>query len=88
MLVYFKEMFTPLKNKLFEAVNNMIKDDRDCSVAARYKIKHLLQIFEEIDMKSPELIKEGDNLYWVGNPTLVVLTEWFTDKFVNFVICF
>lgn len=86
MQVYFIEMFTPLKNKLFEAVNQMIKDDRDCTVVARYKIKNLLQIFEEIDMKKPELIKEGDNLYWVGNPTLTVLSEWFNDKFVGFVI--
>jgi hypothetical protein len=85
MNAYYVEMFTPLKNKLFEAVNNMIKDDRDCIVVARYKIKHLLQVFEEIDMKNPELIKEGDNLYWVGSPTLGILTEWFNERFVSFV---
>lgn len=85
MTVYFNEMFTPLKFKLFDAVNDMIRDDRDCIVVPRYKIKHLLQIVEEIDMKSPELIKEGDNLYWVGTPTLLVLSEWFNEKFVSFV---
>jgi hypothetical protein len=88
MMVYFKEMFTPLKIMLFDAVNTMIKDDRDCIVVPRYKIKHLLQIIEEIDMKNPELIKEGDNLYWIGTPSLGVLSEWFNERFFSFVYFF
>jgi hypothetical protein len=85
MKVYYKELFLPLQKKLYEAVNNMIKEDRDCSVVARYKIKHILRIFEEVDMKNPDLVKEGDSLYWVGQPVLVILSDWFTNYFLKFV---
>jgi hypothetical protein len=85
MKVYFKELFSPLQKKLYEAVNNMIKYDRDCVAIARYKIKHILRIFEEVDMKIPDLVKEGDNLYWVGQPVLGVLSDWFNNYFIKFV---
>jgi hypothetical protein len=85
MKVYYKELFSPLQKKLFEAVNNMIKDDRDCGMVARYKIKHILRIFEEVDMKQLDLVKEGDNLYWVGTPTLTILSDWFNNNFLKFV---
>jgi hypothetical protein len=85
MKVYQKELFAPLQKKLYQAVNNMIKEDRDCSMVERYKIKHVLRIFEEVDMKVPDLVKEGDNLYWVGQPTLGILTDWFNNHFLQFV---
>lgn len=85
MKQYLNELFAPLKEKLFEAVNNMIKDDRDSNVVARYKIKNLLRIFEEVDMKNPDLNKEQDNLYWTGEPTLGILNEWFNQRFIIFV---
>jgi hypothetical protein len=85
MRVYHKELFVPLQKKLYKAVNNMIKEDRDCSMVARYKIKHILRIFEEVDMKNPDLIKEGDNLYWVGGPVLGILSDWFNNHFLKFV---
>jgi hypothetical protein len=82
MQCYHRELFTPLKEKLFNCVNDMILEDRNCDVVQRYKIKHLLRIFEEVDMKNPDLNKEGENLFWTGEPTHVVLNEWFNQHFV------
>lgn len=84
MKIYFNKLFLPLKEKLFLAVNNLIQDDRDCNVVQRYKIKNLLRIFEEVDMKNPELNKEGENLFWTGETTNGVLNQWFSEKFLGF----
>jgi hypothetical protein len=83
MKTYFNKLFKPMKEQLFAAVNKMIEDDRDCNVVGRYKIKNLLRIFEEVDMKNPDLNKEGDNLFWSGEPQLLVLNEWFDKKFLG-----
>jgi hypothetical protein len=45
MRIYFNYLFTPLREKLFVAVNFLIQDDRDCNVVQRYKIKNILRIF-------------------------------------------
>lgn len=84
MKVYMNKLFLPLKDKLFTAVNNLIQDDRDCNVVERYKIKNLLRIFEEVDMKNPDLNKEGDNLFWTGEQTYGILNEWFNSRFLSF----
>jgi cullin-4 len=81
MKIYFNKLFKPLKDQLSDALNKMIEDDRDCNVVARYKIKNLLRIFEEVDMKNPDLNKVEDNLFWTGEPTNFVLNEWFEKKF-------
>ena len=84
MKIYFNKLFCPLKANLFTAVNFLIQDDRDCNVVQRYKIRNILGIFEEVDMKNPELIKEGENLFWIGEPTNGILNEWFNQKFLGF----
>lgn len=81
MKIFHDEMFLPLKDKLFESVNKFIELDRDCAVVQRYKVKNLLRIFEEVDMKKADLIKTMDDLYWKGEETLTILKEWF-DKFL------
>ena len=81
LTVYQTDLFNPLKEKLYVIATNMIRDDRLCKVVQRYKIKNLLKIFEEIDLKKAELIKEGDELVWKGEPTLIVINEYMTKQF-------
>jgi len=84
MKIYFNQLFIPLKEKLFQAINLLIQEDRDCNVVQRYKIKNMLRIFEEVDMKNPELNKEGENLFWTGESTNGILNEWFNQRFLAF----
>jgi hypothetical protein len=86
MKIYEKEMYLPLKEKLYDAVNEMIKDDRDGKVVPRYKIRNTLRIFEEVDINNPELNKQGENIWWSGQTTNNYLNEWFNPKFIKMVI--
>ena len=70
-------MFIPLKDKLYKIVNNLIKNDRNCNISFRYKIKTLLKIFEEIDYNNPNIVKEKDNLKWEGENKNQFIDEWF-----------
>jgi len=79
--IYREVMFVPLKEKLFKIVNNLIKNDRNCNISFRYKIKTLLKIFEEIDYHEPNIVKEKDKLKWEGQNKNVFIDEWFNSYF-------
>ena len=74
---YREIMFIPLKDKLYSIVNNLIKNDRNCNISFRYKIKALLKIIEEVDYNEPNIIKEKDNLKWEGTNKNHFIDEWF-----------
>ncbi len=75
-------LFQPLMDRLFTVVTNIIKEDRDGMVVQRYKIKNILRIFEDIDMKNPDLVKTKDDLYWTGTHVFGVINNWFKDHFL------
>lgn len=79
--IYREKFFIPLKNKLYDAVNKLIKEDRECNVIYRHKIKNVLKIIEEIDLKEPEIVKEGDKLLWTGSHEDAFIREWFNGSF-------
>ncbi|MCQ2819534.1 MAG: cullin [archaeon] len=64
--LFRKHMFLPLKEKLFDAVNKLIKEDRECNVIYRFKIKNMLKIIENVDLLKPEILREGDRFFWAG----------------------
>ncbi len=57
----------------------MIKDDRDCQIVDRTKIKRMLKIIEDVDIKTPELNRANDQYFWSGESTHLVMNEWFTS---------
>jgi hypothetical protein len=57
----------------------MIKDDRDCKIVDRSKIKKTLKIFDDLDIKNPELNIANDLYFWNGDTTNIVLKEWFNS---------
>ena len=81
--IYREILFLPLKNKLYDAVNKLIKEDRECNVIYRYKIKNLLKIIEEVDLKDPEILKENDKLIWTGTHEDQYIKEWFNGSFTK-----
>ena len=81
MRIYQEKMFIPVKEKLYTAVNKLIKEDRDCNVIYRYKIKTMLRIFEEVDYKNPEIAKDNDKLFWSGECSNEFIKEWYNKYF-------
>ncbi len=80
--VYYITMFEPLQEKLFKVSITMIRNDRQNKVIERSKIKDLIKIFEEIDLKKAELIKRGDELVWVGDQQLKIANEYVTKYLI------
>lgn len=75
---YHDTMFVPLKEKLFKVSINMIRDDRLNKVVEKFKIKNLIKIFEEMDLKDAELMKKNDELIWAGKPELKIADDYIT----------
>ena len=61
---YNELIFKNAKQKLFKAVNELIKKDRDCNMEDKYKIKTLMKIIEQVDYRKPEISKNGDHYEW------------------------
>lgn len=80
--LYKNIVFLPLKDKLFTSVNKLIKEDRDCNVVYRFKIKNTFQITEELDIANPQIIKENDKILWTGKSNQENLKNWFDDYFM------
>ena len=79
--IYKDRMFVPLKEKLYEQVNKMIKEDRNNYVLYRFEIKNILRIIEEVDMIKPDIIKENEKLSWTGEHKNGFITDWFDNYF-------
>jgi hypothetical protein len=76
--LYAKHMFTPLKEKLIMAFNKLINAHRDGVSVEPSKIKNMMEIFSQVDLKDPVLNKVGDTgFYWSGVSLDEVLKEWF-----------
>lgn len=83
MKIYQEKMFIPVKEKLYSAVNKLIKEDRDCNVIYRYKIKNVLRIIEDVDLKNPEIAKDNDRLFWTGDSVNEFIKEWYNKFFTK-----
>lgn len=79
--IFKNYLFIPLKEKLYDAINKLIREDRECNVVYRYKIKNILNIMEDIDIKNPEIIKEQNKILWKGDPDYSHIKEWFYGSF-------
>jgi len=72
-----------LKTDIFKAINNMIRQDRDCQIVDRTKIKKMLKILEDVDIKLPELNRANEEYFWSGDSTYVVMKEWFASLVIE-----
>lgn len=64
--LYIKIFFEPLKNEVFKEVNKLIKDDRNCNLEFRPKIKSIMRIINNLDLISPKIIKENHKIIWIA----------------------
>ena len=72
-----------MKTDIFKAINNMIRQDRDCQIVDRTKIKKMLKILEDVDIKLPELNRANEEYFWSGDSTYVVMKEWFASLVIE-----
>ena len=64
--LYRDNLFVPLQNEIHKEVNKLIKDDRNCNLESRPKIKTILKIINDLDLFSPKIIKENNKISWIA----------------------
>jgi cullin 3 len=85
---YKEHLFDKIQNNIYIEVNKLIKEDRNCNIESRPKIKTILKILYDIDLSSPKIIREKNKISWVqdiqGNENrneTAYQDKWFEDYF-------
>ena len=63
--LYKSFLFDPLEKDIFIEVNKLIKEDRNCNIESRPKIKTILKIIYDIDLVNPKIMKENNKISWI-----------------------
>ena len=66
MEIYTNKFFIPIQNKIYKEVNKLIKDDRNLNTESRPKIKAVLNIIDNLDLYSPQIMKENKKIVWMA----------------------
>ena len=64
--IYTNKFFIPIQNKIYKEVNKLIKDDRNLNTESRPKIKAVLNIIDNLDLYSPQIMKENKKIVWMA----------------------
>ena len=62
--LYIKHFFDPISQDVYTEVNKLIKEDRNCNLESRPKIKIILKILFDIDLNNPKIMKENNKISW------------------------
>ena len=63
--LYKEYFFDPLEDDIYREVNKLIKEDRNCNIESRPKIKTILKIIYVLDLSNPKIMKENNKISWV-----------------------
>ena len=63
--LYREFLFNRLEEDIYKEVNKLIKEDRNCNIESRPKIKTILKIMYDIDLSNPKIIKENNKISWI-----------------------
>ena len=92
--LYKEYLFNPLEEDIYREVNKLIKEDRNCNLESRPKIKIILKILYDIDLSNPKIMKENNKISWIQenaqdarNETLYQ-DKWFEEFFKSETIKF
>jgi uncharacterized protein YutE (UPF0331/DUF86 family) len=64
--LYRQYFFDPVQTDIYTEVNKLIKEDRNCNIESRPKIKTILKILFDIDLANPRIVKENNKISWVS----------------------
>ena len=62
--LYKTYFFNNLEADIYKEVNKLIKEDRNCNIESRPKIKIILKILFDIDLPNPKIVKENNKIFW------------------------
>ena len=82
--IYKEKLFEPLQNEIYKEVNKLIKEDRNCNLESRPKIKSVLKILYDIDLVNPKIVKENNRISWISdgideNKDTVYQDKWYDE---------
>ena len=66
MEIYKNKFFVPIEKEVYKEVNKLIKDDRKCNTESRPKIKAVMKIINNLDLISPKIVRENNNITWMA----------------------
>ena len=86
--LYRDFFFQHLQVDVYREVNKLIKEDRNCNLESRPKIKIVLRIINDLDIGIPKIIKENNKISWIpekqaeteGNE-YTFAKKWYKDSF-------
>ena len=104
LILYKQFFFNYLEEDIYIEVNKLIKQDRNCNLKSRNKIKILLKILYDIDLDYPKVIRENNKIFFIPekyiesknaeknkesmSDTLSCEEKWFEKYFKNETIKF
>ena len=87
--LYRTYFFDKIEDTIFKEVNKLIKEDRNCNIESRPKIKIILKILYDIDLTNPKIMKENNKLSWIPEKDTDTRNEtpyqdkWYEKYFKN-----
>ena len=86
MILYKEYFFNKLEKGIYREVNKLIKEDRNCYIESRPKIKTILKILYDLDLSNPKIMNENNKISWVqegqaSNNETKYQDKWYEDYF-------
>ena len=88
--LYRDFFFQHLQVDVHREVNKLIKEDRNCNLESRPKIKIVLRIINDLDIGIPKIIKENNKISWIPEKQAEIegneytfAKKWYKDSFVK-----
>ena len=63
--LYRDNFFVHIQDDIYREVNKLIKEDRNCNLEYRPKIKIILKIINDLDLPNPMIVKENNKIMWI-----------------------
>ena len=85
--LYKDYFFVLLQDEVHKEVNKLIKEDRNCNIESKPKIKIVLKIINDLDLSSPKIIKEKNKISWIPEAKSEekndhsFANKWYKDSF-------
>ena len=85
--LYKDNFFILLQDEIHKEVNKLIKEDRNCNVESRPKIKIILKIINDLDLNYPKIMKEKNKITWIPEKENDDINDhpfankWYRDSF-------
>ena len=67
MKLYNTLYFEDVKKDVYTEVNKLIKEERVGNIESRNKIKRVMKILKDLDLKEPKVNKENNKITWTGD---------------------